>query len=93
MSSLWTRINRFFRSGKRHRHRAVRRPVLESLSSRIPFDASGLVFETTAEGEGTGEAPEFSLPDVNPNSPRSGQRVSPHDYDGRVTAWYFTHST
>jgi hypothetical protein len=38
-------------------------------------------------------APEaaFSLPDVNPASDRSGAQVSPRDYLGRVTVWYFGH--
>jgi hypothetical protein len=38
-------------------------------------------------------APEaaFSLPDVNPASDRSGALVSPRDYLGRVTVWYFGH--
>jgi hypothetical protein len=36
---------------------------------------------------------DFSLVDVNPASPSSGQNVSPHDFDGRVSAWYFGHSS
>jgi hypothetical protein len=35
----------------------------------------------------------FSLLDVNANSKRSGQQVSPRDYAGQVTGWYFGHST
>jgi hypothetical protein len=35
----------------------------------------------------------FSLPDVNPASPRFGQVVSPRDYLGQVSAWYFGHAT
>lgn len=38
-------------------------------------------------------ASSFALLDVNPASPRYGQRVSPPDYVGRVSAWYFGHST
>lgn len=37
--------------------------------------------------------PDFSLTDVNPNSPTSGQAVSPRDYLEQVSAWYFAHST
>lgn len=37
--------------------------------------------------------PDFSLPDVNPASPRAGAAVSPRDYAGVVTGWYFGHST
>jgi len=39
------------------------------------------------------EAPDFSLPDVNPNSARYNQLVSPRDYRGVVSGWYFGHST
>jgi hypothetical protein len=35
----------------------------------------------------------FSLPDVNPNSDTTGEMVSPRDYLGQVTAWYFGHAT
>ena len=37
--------------------------------------------------------PDFHLQDVNLNSARSGQAVSPRDYLGKVSAWYFGHST
>jgi hypothetical protein len=37
--------------------------------------------------------PDFSLPDVNPASPRAGTNVSPRDYEGQVSAWYFGHAT
>jgi hypothetical protein len=30
---------------------------------------------------------------VSPNSPTSGQLVSPRDYLGEVSGWYFGHST
>ncbi len=36
---------------------------------------------------------DFSLPDVNPASARFGQVVSPRDYLGQVSAWYFGHAT
>jgi hypothetical protein len=38
-------------------------------------------------------APDFRLIDVNPNSPRHDQLVSPRDYVQRVSAWYFGHAT
>ena len=38
-------------------------------------------------------APDFSLQDVNPNSITSGQSVSPRSHLGKVSAWYFGHST
>lgn len=37
--------------------------------------------------------PDFGLTDVNPNSPTSGKIVSPRDYLGQVSAWYFGHAT
>jgi len=40
-----------------------------------------------------GLAPDFSLDDVNPNSPGLGEPVSPRDLPGTVTAWYFTRLT
>ena len=36
---------------------------------------------------------DFGLLDVNPTSARSGEIVSPRDYLGAVSAWYFGHST
>jgi hypothetical protein len=38
-------------------------------------------------------APDFALQDVNPNSATSGQSVSPRAQLGKVSAWYFGHST
>ena len=38
-------------------------------------------------------APDVALLDVNPNSVTSGQPVSPQDYLGSVSAWYFGHAT
>ena len=57
--------------------------------------------EPSPEDPGTPEVPEpsanalpdFSLPDVNPNSARYQENVSPRDYLGQVSAWYFGHST
>lgn len=53
------------------------------------------------EGPSSGGAPEiaddaladFSVVDVNPNSARFQEAVSPRDYLSQVTAWYFGHST
>jgi hypothetical protein len=33
--------------------------------------------------------PDFSLLDVNPNSPTADQSVSPRDYLEQVSGWYF----
>lgn len=38
-------------------------------------------------------APEFSLLDVNETSATAGDIVSPRDYLGQVSAWYFGHAT
>lgn len=38
-------------------------------------------------------APDFSLIDVNPSSSTAGKAVSPRDYLGQISAWYFGHST
>ncbi|MCC7291406.1 MAG: hypothetical protein IT449_05005 [Phycisphaerales bacterium] len=37
--------------------------------------------------------PDFSLVDLNPESPRRGEAISPRDYLGEVSAWYFGHAT
>jgi hypothetical protein len=37
--------------------------------------------------------PDFDLVDVNPASERAGQVVSPRDYLGKVSAWYFGAAT
>jgi len=36
---------------------------------------------------------DFSLPDTNETSTRFGEEVSPRDYSGGVSAWYFGHAT
>jgi len=36
---------------------------------------------------------DFSLRDVNPASPSADQNVSPRNFQGRVSAWYFGHSS
>ena len=35
----------------------------------------------------------FSVVDVNPGSARYQEAVSPRDYLGQISAWYFGHST
>jgi hypothetical protein len=37
--------------------------------------------------------PDFALVDLNPSSPTYGATISPRDYEGRVTGWYFIHAT
>jgi hypothetical protein len=36
---------------------------------------------------------DFSLDDTNPTSPRFGTSVSPRDYLGQISAWYFGTAT
>ena len=38
-------------------------------------------------------APDFSLVDQNPSSATAGAAVSPRQYLGKVSAWYFGHAT
>ena len=40
-----------------------------------------------------GPVPSFALTDVNPASATFDTEVSPEDYAGSVSAWYFGHST
>ncbi len=57
-------------------------------------DADPADAEPTATPEPGGEAlPDFSVADVNADSPRYQAVVSPRDYLGQVSAWYFGHST
>ena len=60
----------------------------EMLEFRQLLAASGLV--ELAEGE---PLDEFLLVDVNPTSETFNQTVSPRDYLGQTSAWYFGHST
>jgi hypothetical protein len=36
---------------------------------------------------------EFAIPDVNAASARYNSDVSPRDYLGKISAWYFGHAT
>ena len=47
-----------------------------------------------AEAESSSDPyPDFSLADVNPTSPSFEQNVSPRDYLGQVSGWYFGFAT
>ena len=50
--------------------------------------------DTTSGGGLTpeGTEPDFHLRDVNPHSARLGELVSPRDYSGSISAWYFGHA-
>ena len=65
----------------------------ETLEARhLLHGASELPAGVTGEGESS-PMPDFTLPDVNPASPRKDQGVSPRDYLQQVSAWYFGHAT
>ena len=36
---------------------------------------------------------DFALVDLNPNSARCGEVISPRDYLEQTSGWYFTHAT
>ena len=38
-------------------------------------------------------APDFTLADTNPNSASHNQAISPRQKLGKISAWYFGHST
>ena len=67
------------------------------ISRTLPMIA--LIACTSTPSADDSLAPEFGpvtdylLDDLNPNSARSGDAVSPRDYLGDVSGWYFIHST
>ena len=75
-------------------HRIQReRPLrLEALERRWLLAADVASLTDVAEGEGELVA-DFSLIDVNPTSTTYNQAVSPRDYLGQVSGWYFGHAT
>ena len=76
--------------------RSSRRVFLEQLELRQLLHGGELVSAMdaadVAEAEGS-QVPDFQLVDVNPNSSTYNQAVSPRDYLGQVSAWYFGHAT
>jgi len=67
------------------RRLGVLAPVMLVLVTACGDDESGVPL--------AGLAPDFSLTDVNPNSPSSGQAASPRQHLGEISAWYFGHAT
>ena len=75
-------------------------PGSEGSSSSDSEEASGSDTENPRNAQ-PGEPPEpndealpdFSVVDVNADSARYGEAVSPRDYLGQISAWYFGHST
>ena len=67
--------------------------AVEGLEAREMLHG-GDVVEAPLAAEGEGElVPDFSLVDVNTSSSRFGESVSPRDYMGQVSGWYFGHAT
>jgi hypothetical protein len=67
-----------------------------ALAVTILLAGAGCGDKTTAPQDylPSGDAvPDFHLTDLNPNSTTHGRAVSPRDEVGKVSAWYFGHST
>lgn len=91
LSGIAWRETSAFAAGRRRS--AGRSLCFESLEPRQMLHASGEVLAPVV-AEGEGEAmPDFVLIDVNPTSATYNQDVSPRDYLGQVSGWYFTYST
>ncbi len=73
---------------RRSRRVNMRFELLEA--RRVMYGAD---FLEMAEGEAGSQVEEFSLTDVNPESAKFNQSVSPSDYLQKASAWYFGHST
>lgn len=64
-------------------------------------DNQGSSDSSGADGSGSTETPQpsnealpdFSLTDVNANSAHHQEAVSPREYLGQISAWYFGHAT
>lgn len=67
------------------------------MSPRLPLTAATLALATACPagpGFDTGElVPDFSLEDVNASSASFGALVSPRDFEGIPSAWYFGHAS
>ncbi len=70
------------------------------MHARLTVLASGLAVALAACGSDSGPTesdgklmPDFTLLDVNPSSASFDAGVSPRDFLGDVSAWYFGHST
>jgi hypothetical protein len=55
--------------------------------------AAGAAGQLADAGDAASIAPDFALEDVNPASSLYQTTVSPRDFLGKVSAWYFGHST
>ncbi|MBL9037194.1 MAG: hypothetical protein JNG84_01645 [Archangium sp.] len=72
----------------------MRTPFAFANGFSLPLLASLIMACQPAAPVTPGEAmPDFTLTDVNPASMTAGQPVSVRSLQGRVSAWYFTHTT
>ena len=79
------------RRGRRRSQRisAARNLRIEALEARqLLHGGTDWLAPLAAEGEGVPVA-DFALVDANTTSLTSGQEVSPRDFQGKVSAWYF----
>ena len=64
-----------------------------------PRQWSGLIIASfvasvgSSVGSGAETVPDFTLVDVNATSSTHNHLVSPRDYQGKVSGWYFGHAT
>ena len=73
--------------------RTRRRLLIDPLESRQLLTADAIIaVNEVAEGESNLVA-DFSLTDGNPNSATYNHSISPRDYLGQTSVWYFGHST
>lgn len=65
-----------------------------AMESAPPDAAPDAIADASTEGDAPDPlAPDFSLVDENPNSTTYQQKVSPRDYLGKVSAYYFGQAT
>jgi hypothetical protein len=69
-----------------------RRLGIERFEPRQMFGVQPAIIQEAAEGEGE-QVVDFSLRDVNPNSATYSFNVSPRQFLGEMSAWYFGHAT
>ena len=64
-------------------------------SDGVSSDGGGATVGDSADSSALSDdaLPDFSLTDVNANSARYQDAVSPREYLGKISAWYFGHAT
>jgi hypothetical protein len=70
------------------------RPAVLAAALALAACGGGTEVEAVGPGPTVGElAADFSLPDHNPSSPSFSALVSPRQFLGKISAWYFGHAT